>query len=172
MAKKWRKAAASSRRRRSVSSISTSQSWGDHTHEEALVTTTTTCKGHFVVYTSDGSRFVIPLAYLKSEIIRELLDMSADEFGLPGDGPITLLCRAEFMDYVLWVLRRRVSKDVERSLLNSIATMRCWASSLVHLGHRFQDTVSNRVIRDRGIDDEEEGLNFHRSSWSVVQLIT
>ncbi|KAK1304041.1 hypothetical protein QJS10_CPB11g02098 [Acorus calamus] len=140
MAKKWRKAAASSRKRRSVSYISRGQSWGD-SHEEALVTTTTTCKGHFVVYTSDGSRFVIPLAYLKSEIIRELLDMSADEFGLPGDGPITLPCRAEFMDYVLWVLRRRVSKDVERSLLNSIATMRCSASSLVHLGHSTPQTL-------------------------------
>lgn len=33
-------------------------------------------KGHFVVYTADQRRFVIPLVYLKSEIFRELLKMA------------------------------------------------------------------------------------------------
>ena len=49
-------------------------------------------KGHFVVYTTDKRRFVVPLMYLNNEIFRELLKMSEDEFELPNDGPITLPC--------------------------------------------------------------------------------
>ncbi|MCD9559575.1 hypothetical protein HAX54_017625 [Datura stramonium] len=49
-------------------------------------------KGHFVVYTTDQARFSIPLAYLLNEIIRQLLNMSEEEFGLPSGGPITLPC--------------------------------------------------------------------------------
>ncbi|KAK1262560.1 hypothetical protein QJS04_geneDACA001336 [Acorus gramineus] len=86
MARKWWRAAAS-RRRRTPSSIIIAYRGSDE-YSEALVTATTTNKGHFVVYTSDGSRFVVPLAYLKSDIIRELLEMSANEFGFPGDGPL------------------------------------------------------------------------------------
>ncbi|RVW50953.1 Auxin-responsive protein SAUR66 [Vitis vinifera] len=47
-------------------------------------------KGHFVVYSMDKRRFMVPLAYLSSSIFIELLRMSEEEFGLPGDGPITL----------------------------------------------------------------------------------
>ncbi|KAK6792076.1 hypothetical protein RDI58_011157 [Solanum bulbocastanum] len=48
-------------------------------------------KGHFVVYTFDQARFVIPLVYLENEIIRQLLNISEEEFGLLSGGPITLL---------------------------------------------------------------------------------
>ncbi|KAK1296437.1 hypothetical protein QJS10_CPB15g00296 [Acorus calamus] len=134
IARKWWRVAASRRRRTSSSIIIAYR--GSDDESEALVTATTTNKGHFVVYTSDGSRFVVPLAYLKSDIIRELLEMSADEFGFPGDGPITLPCASEFMDYVLsFLLRRRVSKYVER------ATMRCSGTSLVHQGLSLQTLV-------------------------------
>ncbi|KAD4982154.1 hypothetical protein E3N88_18825 [Mikania micrantha] len=51
-------------------------------------------KGHFVVYTIDKNRFVIPLSYLNTNIFKELLRMSEDEFGLPSNGPITLLYSA------------------------------------------------------------------------------
>ncbi|KAH7692297.1 Small auxin-up RNA protein [Dioscorea alata] len=77
-------------------------------------------KGHFFVYTSEAKRFMIPLAYLNNNIFKELLKISEEEFGLPGDGPITLPCDAKSMEYVLSMLRRGVSQEVERALLSSI----------------------------------------------------
>ncbi|KAH7692296.1 Small auxin-up RNA protein [Dioscorea alata] len=77
-------------------------------------------KGHFFVYTSEGKRFMVPLAYLENNIFKELLKISEEEFGLPGDGPITLPCDAASMEYVLSMLRRGVSQEVERALLSSI----------------------------------------------------
>ncbi|KAK8987413.1 hypothetical protein V6N11_027165 [Hibiscus sabdariffa] len=47
-------------------------------------------KGHFVVYTMDKKRYVIPLAHLKNSIFQELFKMS-EEFRLSCNGPITLL---------------------------------------------------------------------------------
>ncbi|KAM0945343.1 putative small auxin-up RNA [Dioscorea sansibarensis] len=77
-------------------------------------------KGHFFVYTSEGKRFMVPLAYLTNNIFKELLRMSEEEFGLPADGPITLPCEAASMEYVLSLLRRGVSKEMEMQLLSSI----------------------------------------------------
>ncbi|KAM0945340.1 putative small auxin-up RNA [Dioscorea sansibarensis] len=77
-------------------------------------------KGHFFVYTSEGKRFMLPLAYLTNNIFKELLKISEEEFGLPGDGPITLPCDAASMEYVLSMLSRGVSEEVERALLSSI----------------------------------------------------
>ncbi|XP_039126744.1 auxin-responsive protein SAUR36-like [Dioscorea cayenensis subsp. rotundata] len=77
-------------------------------------------KGHFNVYTSEGKRFMVPLAYLDNNIFKELLRISEEEFGLPGDGPITLPCDAASMEYVLSLLRRGVSKEMEMQLLSSI----------------------------------------------------
>ncbi|OWM84000.1 hypothetical protein CDL15_Pgr004431 [Punica granatum] len=58
-----------------------------------------THKGHFVIYTIDESRFTLPLKYLGSKIFQQLLKISEDEFGLPGDGPIRMPCGAVFMQY-------------------------------------------------------------------------
>lgn len=69
-----------------------------------------TNKGHFVVYTTDKSRFVIPLRYLNTNVFRELLRMSEDEFGLPTDGPITLLCDSSLMGYLINMVERGLSK--------------------------------------------------------------
>ncbi|XP_043709147.1 auxin-responsive protein SAUR36-like [Telopea speciosissima] len=63
-------------------------------------------KGHFIVYTADKKRFMIPLAYLTTNIFRELLRMSEEEFGLPGDGPITLPCDSAFMEYIISSVKR------------------------------------------------------------------
>ncbi|KAG6500078.1 hypothetical protein ZIOFF_039892 [Zingiber officinale] len=92
-------------------------------------------KGHFVVYSMDDARFVVPLSFLKSCIFQELLKVSAEEFGLPGEGPITLACSGVFMEYVVSLLKRSVSRDVEMALLASIDNgSRCSDSSLVGLG--------------------------------------
>lgn len=86
--------------------------------------TTIANKGHFVVYTADHNRFVIPLHYLDNIIFRELLKMSEDEFGLPTNGPITLPCDSSLMNYLVYVFERALTKELE-ALIVSIATNRC-----------------------------------------------
>ncbi|EMS63513.1 hypothetical protein CFC21_097760 [Triticum aestivum] len=79
-------------------------------------------KGHFVVYSSDGRRFEIPIACLRTMIFEELLRMSQEEFGFTSEGRITLPCDTTMMEYVMCLLRREASEDVERALLSSIIT--------------------------------------------------
>lgn len=88
-------------------------------------------KGHCVVYTTDKNRFVIPLHYLNTNIFRELLRMSEDEFGLPTDGPIVLLCDSTLMCYLINMFERGLTKELEKALLVSISSNRC---SLDHGG--------------------------------------
>ncbi|XP_039119454.1 auxin-responsive protein SAUR36-like [Dioscorea cayenensis subsp. rotundata] len=77
-------------------------------------------KGHFFVYTSEGKRFMVPLAYVTNNFFKELWNISEEEFGLPGDGHIILPCDEASMEYVLSMLRRGVSEEVERALLSCI----------------------------------------------------
>ncbi|KAK1615109.1 hypothetical protein QYE76_020626 [Lolium multiflorum] len=60
-------------------------------------------KGHCVVYTAEGARFEVPLAYLATTVFGELLRMSGEEFGFTSSegGRITLPCDAAVMEYVL-----------------------------------------------------------------------
>ncbi|XP_039126753.1 auxin-responsive protein SAUR68-like [Dioscorea cayenensis subsp. rotundata] len=102
-------------------------------------------KGHFFVYTSDGKRFMISLAYLTNNIFKELLRISEEEFGLPCDGPITLPCDAAFMEYVLSLLGRGVSKEIEMQLLSSIFVSRQSACSMLAVEQPQQLAVSNLV---------------------------
>ncbi|XP_031285307.1 auxin-responsive protein SAUR68-like [Pistacia vera] len=112
MAKKWQKVAASKRKR-----ISLPKATGV-VDSESCSTSSVAEKGHFVVYTADQRRFVIPLKYLKNDIIRELFTMAEDEFGLPIGGPITLPRDAIFMEYES-LDQRHATKDVEKALLVS-----------------------------------------------------
>ncbi|KNA14559.1 hypothetical protein SOVF_106430 [Spinacia oleracea] len=111
MAKKWQRLAVASRRR-----ISWSRSVAD--------------KGHFVVYTSDKTRFMIPLAYLDSEIFRELFRIAEEEFGVSRLGPIMLPCDSNFMEYAISMIQRHVDEDLEKALIMSLAN--CRYSSLLH----------------------------------------
>ncbi|KAH7692255.1 Small auxin-up RNA protein [Dioscorea alata] len=88
-------------------------------------------KGHFNVYSSEGKRFMVPLAYLDNNIFKELLRISEEEFGLSCDRPITLPCDAASMEYVLSLLRRGVSKEMEMALLSSIFSS-CQSACSVH----------------------------------------
>ncbi|KAG6503649.1 hypothetical protein ZIOFF_035966 [Zingiber officinale] len=88
-------------------------------------------EGHFVVYTVEGTRFAVPLVFLRSCVFEELLSVSAEEFGLPGEGPITLVCSGFFMEYILSMLKRSMSRDVEKSLLAFINANWSCNSSLV-----------------------------------------
>ncbi|XP_076920034.1 auxin-responsive protein SAUR66-like [Bidens hawaiensis] len=94
--------------------------------EAAKGRSTVANKGHFVVYTADHNRFVIPLHYLNNNIFRELLKMSEDEFGLPTNGPITLPCDSSLMKYIVYVFERALTMEFE-DLLVSMTTNRCYS---------------------------------------------
>ncbi|MCD9559568.1 hypothetical protein HAX54_017618 [Datura stramonium] len=88
-------------------------------------------KGHFVVYTIDQRRFVIPLAYLENEVIRATLIIFEEEFGLSSGGPITLPCDSAFMDYIVSLIKKGVAAgDLRNALLLSIPSCFCSTSSL------------------------------------------
>ncbi|OIT03416.1 auxin-responsive protein saur64 [Nicotiana attenuata] len=123
MARRWQKFAAKQRKRISLPRSSYNDA------ESCSTSSSIVGKGHFVVYTTDQKRFVVPLAYLKHEIIRELLHMSEEEFGLPSDGPITLPCDALFLNYIISLIRRGVTVDPQNALLVSVASTRCSSAS-------------------------------------------
>ncbi|XP_030461341.1 auxin-responsive protein SAUR68-like [Syzygium oleosum] len=122
VARKWEISAASGRKRIALAGA----------RVESNSTSSVTEKGHFIIYTADGSRFMVPLQCLSSNIFLELFKMSEEEFGLSSDGPITMPCDAASMDYIVSLVKRGIAKDIEKALLNSIAFYRCSAASLHH----------------------------------------
>ncbi|XP_034214825.1 auxin-responsive protein SAUR65-like [Prunus dulcis] len=75
-------------------------------------------KGTFVIYTIDERRFVLPLSYLSHCIFQELFKMSEEEFGLSsGSGTIILPCDSLFMNYMVSLLQRGMTGDLEKALL-------------------------------------------------------
>jgi hypothetical protein len=102
-------------------------------------------EGHCMVYTTDGARYEVPLAYLDTTVFAELLRMPEEEFGFAShgdEGRITLPCDATMMDYVLCLVRRDASEEVEKAFLSSIAghchsyNASCMAPTM-ELGHQF-----------------------------------
>lgn len=81
-------------------------------------------KGHFVVYSMDNSRFVVPLVYLKNNIFRELFKLAEEEFGLSSKVPLTLPCDSTVLKYVIRLIQRNVAKDMEEAVLMSITSRR------------------------------------------------
>lgn len=108
LARKWQKPAAI-RRKRIVYQIFN----GDDADKCYM-------KGHFVVYTVDHKRFVLPLVYLNNNVVQALLEL-AEEFGLATNGPLTVPCDTAFMEYVVTLIRHNVDEDAERPLLALIA---------------------------------------------------
>ncbi|KAK9690678.1 hypothetical protein RND81_09G146200 [Saponaria officinalis] len=111
MAKKWQKFAAASRRR---------ISWPK---------TNVADKGHFFIYANDGKRFMIPLTYLKSDILQQFFRM-AEEFGITSDGPITLPFDSKLIEYAISILRRDVTEDLQKAFIISFAECRSSSSML------------------------------------------
>ncbi|CAI0469038.1 unnamed protein product, partial [Linum tenue] len=71
-------------------------------------------RGHFVVYTDDFKRFVLPLSYLGDRNFQDLFRRSEEEFGVSGDGPIMVPCDAAFLEDVVWRIQKSgdiVAKD-------------------------------------------------------------
>ncbi|PWZ15220.1 Auxin-responsive protein SAUR36 [Zea mays] len=112
LAKKWQHMAALGRRR--LTMITTIKDGN------LYCTSAIANKGHCIVYTADGKRFEVPLAYLSTNVFVELLRMSEDEFGFTSEDRITVPCDAEVMEYVMCLLRRKPSEEVERAVLSSV----------------------------------------------------
>ncbi|KAH7574866.1 hypothetical protein ACOSP7_005851 [Xanthoceras sorbifolium] len=131
LARKWQKKAAVRRRRISFTK-----------NGDGLNSSSVSNKGHFVVYTTDKTRFTVPLKYLSRSVFRELLRMSEEEFGLPINGPITLPCNSTFLKYVLSLFRGGMSEDLEKSLLASLTTCHFSVSLLgQELSHHQQTLI-------------------------------
>ncbi|VAI35475.1 unnamed protein product [Triticum turgidum subsp. durum] len=112
LAKKWQRMAVLGRKR---------LTWSSAVADEACCTTSPVAdKGHCAMYTADGRRFEVPLEYLGTTVFGELLRMSQEEFGFTCDGRITLPFDAVVMDYVMCLLRRNASEEVERAFLSSV----------------------------------------------------
>eukprot|EP00257_Ricinus_communis_P018283 XP_015576957.1 auxin-responsive protein SAUR68 [Ricinus communis] len=129
-ARKWQKLASS--RQKSITFPSTIGS----TDTSSCSTSSIAEKGHFVVYSADKQRFLLPLEYLNNENIRGLLDIVEDEFGLPSNGPLTLPCEAQLMEYALSLIKQQVARDVERALLTSIVNSCYTLPFHLHLQHQ------------------------------------
>ncbi|XP_010028804.1 auxin-responsive protein SAUR67 [Eucalyptus grandis] len=127
IARKWQRVAAMRRKRISFPRLD-----GD---EEVIAH-----RGHFIVYSIDGKRFMFPIRYLNNCVIRELLQLSEDEFGLPSSGPITLPCDAMFMDYMVSLIQRRANAEIEKALLMSITANTC------SLSHSLQQNQTGQQL--------------------------
>ena len=113
MAKKWQRMAAIARKRIMLPAKGTEGS--------SCSTSSVASKGHCVVYSADGRRFQVPLAYLGTVVFGELLMLSQEEFGFASDdGKITLPCDSAVMEYVMCLLRRDASEEVVRAFLSSM----------------------------------------------------
>ncbi|CAN6183181.1 unnamed protein product [Urochloa humidicola] len=114
MAKKWQRMAALARKRITLTPAK-------ETEGSPCSASSVAGKGHCVVYSADGRRFEVPLAYLGTAIFGELLSLSQEEFGFArDDGRITLPCDAAMMEYVLCLLGRDASEEVVRAFLSSM----------------------------------------------------
>ncbi|KAL5055359.1 hypothetical protein RYX36_036041 [Vicia faba] len=105
MAKKWHKMAVQRRRRIS------------YLRNEVDFKSSAVNKGHFVVYSMDRKRFVVPLEYLNTNVFRELFKWSEEVFGLSGNRPIMLPCDSVFLNYAILLVQERIPEDVEKALI-------------------------------------------------------
>lgn len=120
LAKKWQWMAAQGRKR---------LTWRAAAKEIGECCISVVSKGHCTMYTADGARFEVPLACLCSQVFRELLQISQEEFGFAcGDGRITLPCDAALMEYAMCLLRRDASVELEQAFLSTMA-MSCHSAS-------------------------------------------
>lgn len=104
----------------------------------------TTEKGHFVIYTVDHKRFEVPLSYLQNAVFQELLRISEEELGIPSKAPMTLLCDAVSMEYMVLLVKRGVTQDLEvKSLLDSIV-----ASTYSDLVANHEYIIPDMVVCD------------------------
>ncbi|KAE8767758.1 auxin-responsive protein SAUR36-like [Hordeum vulgare] len=127
LANKWQRMVAIGRKR--ITQTTTAKKAA----AECRTVTSVAVKGHCMVYTSDGSRFEVPVEYLSTAVFSELLRMSQEEFGFEGgdNGRITLPCDTAVMEYAMCLLRRDASMEVVMAFLSSIARPCCFDGGVV-----------------------------------------
>ncbi|KAL3730941.1 hypothetical protein ACJRO7_027892 [Eucalyptus globulus] len=86
-------------------------------------------KGHFVFYSTDGRRFAVPLPCLQTYIFQELFKLAEEEFRLSSNGPIRMPFDPAAMEYAISLLRRGLSEDSQRAVLDVISLGCCSSSS-------------------------------------------
>ncbi|KAE8656474.1 indole-3-acetic acid-induced protein ARG7-like [Hibiscus syriacus] len=83
---------------------------------------------HFVVYYVEEGRFVVPLAYLRTRVFKELFRLLEEEFGSPKDGPITLPCDAVILEYVISLVERRNTEMLEKAFFDLSGSHQCYST--------------------------------------------
>ncbi|KAG8057646.1 hypothetical protein GUJ93_ZPchr0002g24027 [Zizania palustris] len=132
LAKKWRRMAALGRKQLTMI----------ETQEVEGCSTTVASKGHCIMYTTDSTRFEVPLVYLGTAVFSELLRMSQEEFGFTGDDKIMLPCDDMVMEYAMCLLKRNASVEIEKAFLSSLAIPCHYACSVApSLGINMQVAV-------------------------------
>ncbi|KAM3201493.1 Auxin-responsive protein SAUR65 [Capsicum baccatum] len=135
MARRWQKFAAKQRKR-----ISFARN-GSNTDSCSTSSSSIVEKGHFVVYTIDQRRYAFPLTYLENEVVRQLLSVSEEEFGLPSGGPIILPCDSTFMDYTISLIKKGVADGVLHNALLLTIPSCCFSTSSCH-----QETGNQQIL--------------------------
>ncbi|KAI4350233.1 hypothetical protein L6164_004707 [Bauhinia variegata] len=142
MSRKWRKHVTTRKRRKRISRPRTWENANGKAKCSSSISNKA-AKGHFVVYSTDQRRFMLPLIYLNTEIFRELFKLAEEEFGLSSNVPLTLPCEGTVLEYVIMLIQRNVAKDLEEAVLMSVATTAC--QSTLHL-HQQQILLANLFV--------------------------
>ncbi|KAL4319041.1 hypothetical protein GQ457_18G018730 [Hibiscus cannabinus] len=121
LAKKWQKLASIRRKRTHY------QEPRRDSETNGLQHITVVDKGHFVVYSVDQKRFVLPLEYLKNSIMMELFNLAEEEFGLPGNGFFSCLKPSEELEKEKALI---MSVTVSTNRLHSV-----WVLCIILLQH-------------------------------------
>ncbi|KAE8719149.1 putative SAUR-like auxin-responsive protein family [Hibiscus syriacus] len=124
LTKRWQKMASIRRKR-----ITLPRNLRD-SETNSCSTSSVVDRGHFVLYSVDQKRFVLPLEYLKNNIVMEPFNLAEEEFGLPGNGILLMPCDANVMQYVIALIKEKPTKEVEKALILSVSTSRCCSSYL------------------------------------------
>ncbi|GKV23930.1 hypothetical protein SLEP1_g33602 [Rubroshorea leprosula] len=88
-----------------------------------------------------SSKKLTKIAAKWKKIFSELLKRSEEQFGFPADGLITLPCESQVMEYIILLIACGVSKDLEKTLLASVASSNCSISSLAHQEWKTQQLL-------------------------------
>ncbi|XVF00804.1 hypothetical protein REPUB_Repub04eG0033300 [Reevesia pubescens] len=134
IARKWQKMTVMGRKR--ISLLGMSKVIAGSVDESSVVE-----KGHFVIYTTDQKRHVMPLSYLNNNIFVELLKLSEEEFGLSSHDPIRLPCDSASLEYIVFIVQQGLDKHLEKALLSSISPSRYSLCTSFHQGKTSQQSL-------------------------------
>ncbi|GAA0174678.1 hypothetical protein LIER_28014 [Lithospermum erythrorhizon] len=133
MATKWQRLEASNKKKISSSKVTDNANEDCCTSTTSTTTTTTSTttapykadRGKFVVYSYNRQRFTIPLHFLNNEIFIQLLNISEEEYG-----SIVLSVDSQLLNYVITMVQRGLTKDVQEALLLLVDMNRCRCESV------------------------------------------